>query len=638
MPPTSPYGTWPSPLSAADVAGARLSRSALASDGTSLWWLEARPQEGGRSVLVRLRPGSSPAVVSPEGTSVRSRVHEYGGGAWCLLDAADGAFAFVDDRTQRVFASVPGGPTVPLGAEGPEDPEKERWRHGGLVALGDRSVLAVRERLGEGPPARSIVRLAAEHPVESTLCSGRDFYGSVAVSPDRRRLAWVLWDHPDMPWDATELWVGELGARGVSGAVRVGLGVLDGASVDQPVWTGPDTLCFVADAAGWWQPWRMEGGRLERRCDLEAEFQGPAWTFGQHTLVDLGEGRLGCVWRRLGVDHVGVLEPDARLVPLDQPCVAVSSLCETGGGLAWLGQRETTLPGLWWSRAGGPAVEVAGGGRPGALASADVSVAEPLSVGTAEGTVHAAFYPPVHIGWRGPEGAAPPLVVCCHGGPTSSATAGFDPVVQMLTTRGYAVATVDYAGSTGYGRRYRQALEGRWGEADVDDCVAVAGFLADAGRVDGEKMAIRGGSAGGLTALGALVRSDCFCAAVSWYGVSDLATLVSGTHDFESRYTERLVGPLPEAAAAYAERSPVRRADDIDGAVLLLQGEDDPVVPPGQTLSMAEALRSRGLQCRTLLFPGESHGFRRAETLLAAYQAELAFYAEILAGGDGSPP
>ncbi len=571
-------------------------------------------------MLVRAEPGRPPTVVSA-GASVRSRVYEYGGGAWCLLDPTDATFAIVDDATQRVLVAAPGRPASPLGAE---PPAERRWRHGGLVGLPDRTVIAVREELGEGWSRRSVVRLGP-NGAEVTVCSGRGFYGSVAASPDGRRLAWVVWDSPDMPWDATELWVGELGNDGISGALRVRPRVLGGCSVDQPLWVGPDSLCFVADPSGWWQPWRLAGGRLERLCDLEAEFQGPAWTLGQRTLVALDGGRLGCIWRRDGRDQLGVLEPDGRLVALDQPCVVAASLCAHRGSLAWVGQRETTLPALWWQGPGGVG-EVAGH-VPAPLEPEDISVAEPFTVGGRGRPVHAAWYRPRLGGWRGPPGEAPPLVVFCHGGPTAAASRGLDLAVQLLTTRGYAVATVDYAGSTGYGRAYRQALEGRWGEADVEDCVAVAEWLADRGLVDGSRMAIRGASAGGLSALGAMVHSDRFAGAVSWYGVSDLVRLASESHDFEAGYTERLVG-RPERAA---ERSPVHRADAISGAVLLLQGTDDPVVPVGQTLALAEALRARGVPCRTLIFDGESHGFRRAETLAAAYQAELDFYRAVLA-------
>jgi dipeptidyl aminopeptidase/acylaminoacyl peptidase len=640
--PVAAYGRWDSPLGVAAVAAQRVSRYSLASDGTALFWLEGRPEEAGRVVLVRSVLGGSPAVVSPPGTSIRSRVHEYGGGAWCLLGASAGhRFAYVEERSQRVYLVTEGGEPVALT---PEAPAGERWHHGGLVAGPAGSVLVVRERLFDGGVERSVVLLEAGSPGrESALCAGRDFFASPVPSPDGAQLAWVAWDHPDMPWDATELWVGALRTDGagwaVLDAVSVGAHRLAGSSVDQPVWLDAHTLAFVADAEGWWQPWRCRIGEDPVRLDdLDAEFQGPAWGLGQHTLVTLGHNQLACVWRRDGVDHVGTLAVGGARTELEQPCVAATSLCAHETGVAWLGQTPAAPGGVWWiplvpGGDGDPAaVQVSG--RPSPLETDDVSVAVAVSVETAGGRpVHANFYPPRRFGWRGPDGAAPPLIVHCHGGPTASADAGFDPMVQMFTTRGYAVATVNFAGSTGYGRDYRRALDGQWGVADVDDCVEVARWLAEGGRVDGQRMAIRGGSAGGLTALGALVRSDVFAAAVSWYGVTDLLSLAATTHDFESRYTDRLVGPLPEAAARYEERSPLNQVGEITGAVLLLQGEDDPVVPADQTRRMAAALARRGVVCEAQYFAGESHGFRRAETLIACFEAELAFYERVLLSG-----
>jgi dipeptidyl aminopeptidase/acylaminoacyl peptidase len=632
--PVAPFGRWPSPLSPAEVAASRLSRSALASDGRALWWLETRPEEGGATVLVRADPGAEPQVVSPPGTSVRSRVHEYGGGAWCLFPGAgEGAFAYVEDRSQQVFAALGGAEPVAISAPAPAG---ERRRHGGLVAGPGRSVLAVREAERDGGTERSVVVLDAGEGTEATLCAGHDFYGAPAVSPSGGRLAFVLWDHPNMPWDETELWVGQLARSAVVDAARVGAEVFAGASLDQPLFAGDGTLSFLADAAGWWQPWCLgQEGRLGRRSALEAEFQGPAWTLGQHTLVGVGGGRLACVWRRGGRDHVGVLAPDGALEELAQPCVAVQALCAHRGGLAWLGQSASAAPAVWWCPAGGAPVALT---DPGSVLDADdVSVAEPVAFERDGRLIPAAFYPPRLAGWAGPEHERPPLVVFCHGGPTGSAGTGFDPAVQMLTTRGYAVVAVDYAGSTGYGRAYRRALEGRWGIDDVDDCVAVAAWLADHGRVEGRAMAIRGTSAGGFTALGALVRSARFAAGVSWYGISDLGALAETTHDFESRYTDRLVG-APADAARYAERSPIHHLDDLCGAVLLLQGEEDPVVPLAQTSALAEALAARGRRCEVRVFPGEGHGFRRADTLVEAYTAELAFYESVLLaapGGDG---
>jgi len=632
MSPVAPFGSWDSPFAIDQVAAQRISRSSLASGGGALWWLEGRPQEGGRVVLVRCQDDAGPVVVSPKGTSIRSRVHEYGGGAWCLL-ADTGAFAYVEERSQRVFASeLSGAPPVALS---PEPPAGERWHHGGLSAGPAGTVLAVRERHHDGVVVRSVVMLGTDDPgATTTLCDGRDFFGSLALSPGGSRLAWVSWDHPNMPWDATELWVGELSGHGtLARPTRVGEDRLAGTSVDQPVWLDDDRLGFVSDVDGWWQPWLWREGDEPRRLDdREAEFQGPAWALGQHTMVALGPDELAFIVRHDGIDQLETRHIGSAPEVLEQPCVAMSALRAHEGGVAWLGQTPAAPGGVWRIARGSGSVATLVSGSAAPLSPDDVSAAQPISVPADGRLVHAHFYPPRLDGWRGPDGAAPPLIVQCHGGPTASADAGFDPVIQMLTTRGFAVAAVNYAGSTGYGRSYRQSLDGRWGEADIDDCVAVAAWLAESGRVDGQRMAIRGGSAGGLTALGALVRSRTFAAAVSWYGVSDLMGLVATTHDFESRYTDRLIGPLPEAAEAYRDRSPLNRVDEIEGAVLLLQGMDDPVVPADQTRHMAEALEQRGVRCVVRYFEGESHGFRRAETLVASFEAELGFYAEVLPG------
>ena len=647
MSPVAPFGRWDSPLAVAEVAAHRVSRYSLASDSDALFWLEGRPEEAGRVVLVRAKDGEEPAVVSPPAVSIRSRVHEYGGGAWSLLRRPEPglSYAYVDEPSQRIYA-VLGDSARPVALTS-EPPSAERWHHGGLVSGPTGDVLAVRERHHDGGVERRVVRIDPPEPDHvSTLCLGRDFYGSLAPSPDGTRLAWITWDHPNMPWDATELWVGALVPDGpglaVVGAQRVGGDRLDGSSLDQPVWLSDQTLAFVADAGGWWQPWCWTvGGEPERMSEREAEFQGPAWGLGQRTLVALGSDQLACIWRSDGVDRIGLLGLDGNLVELTQPCVGASSLCVHDEGLAWLGQTPFAPAGVWWyGLSAGPDAEhrgaVAVSGATAPLEVDDVSVAEPLSIPAAFGRpVHANFYRPRLSGWQGSDANPPPLIVHCHGGPTGSADAGFDPMVQMLTTRGYAVATVNFAGSTGYGRRYRHALEGQWGVADIDDCVAVARWLAQRGWVRGDQMAIRGGSAGGLTALGALVRSDVFAAAVSWYGVTDLLALVATTHDFESRYCDRLIGPLPQAGPRYEERSPLHQVAEITGAVLLLQGEDDPIVPTEQTRSMAEALRARQVRCEAHYFAGESHGFRRAETLIACFTAELAFYDEVLLGGPG---
>jgi acetyl esterase/lipase len=646
------YGRWPSGLDEHTAGAGRQSRSSLQSDGTHLYWLESRPQERGRSVVVRADPSGRVVDASPPSVSVRSRVHEYGGGAYCVLGGPEGALAlaYVDQTDQRVWLMPLEGNGAPR-ALSPEPPAGQRWHHGDLRATTDgRTVLAVRESHdGAGGVTHSLVSLSTGPTVDSSaLWEGDGFVAAPRMDRAGARLAWLTWQHPDMPWDATELWVGELGttasgAMGVSDPHRVAGGPSsgvagDGESVGQPLWLDDGRLVFVSDAAGWWQPWSWEEGAAAPTllCGDEGEFHGPDWALGQSTIAELGNGDLACRRRVGGVDQLGVVSGGGgAFAPLDQPCVTISAVCAHADGLAWLGSTPERPSQPWWG-----ATASGDGWRttpspvlpPGRilLEAADVSVAESFSVPTARGEVPGLYYRPQLSGVEGPPGVSPPLVVFCHSGPTGCAEPGFDPAVQFFTSRGFAVAAVDYAGSIGYGRAYRRRLFGTWGLADADDCAAAALALAERGLADPGRMAARGSSAGGFTALCALARSRVFAGAVSWYGVTDLLALAATTHDFEAHYTDRLVGPLPEAAAEYRRRSPVNLVDQMEGAVLLLQGLDDPVVPPEQATSMAEALAARGLRVDYLPFEGESHGFRRAESVAAGLAAELAFYQDIL--------
>ncbi|MHB8218717.1 MAG: S9 family peptidase [Acidimicrobiales bacterium] len=652
------FGRWPSPLAPSSVASARRSLSGLASDGVDLYWVESRPAEGGRQVVVRSGSDGQSADVTPPGISVRSRVHEYGGGSFCLVAGGAGeatAVAYVDHDDQRVHLVRPPGRPVALGTPAPDG---ARWRHGDLRATPDgRWVLAVRERVLGGHVSHELVAISTAGGGEvgstSVLWSGRDFVVAPRPDPSGRSMAWICWDHPDMSWDASELWVGELRCVGgvlevgrahrVAGGRRAGAGAGDGdgVSVGQPLWCDDGSLVYAADDAGWWQPWRWRSGSAPvRLCDDEAEFHGPDWQLGQVTMADLGDGSIACRRRRDGLDQIGILDDRrGRFTPLHQPCVSVSAVCAHAGGVAWLGAPPDRPLGPWWAPATAIGGSTGSGARPLGVARSplvgpgSVSAARPFSfAGRRKTAVHGYFFAPKLAGLRGPRGERPPLVVICHGGPTGGADPGWDPQVQMLTTRGYAVAAVDYAGSAGYGRSYRQALLGTWGIADVDDCVDAARHVTSNGWADPDRMAIRGSSAGGFTALGALVRSDVFRAAVSWYGVTDLSALAASTHDFERCYTQRLVGAPVDDEEEYRRRSPAYRVQDMTGAVLVLQGLDDPVVPPSQADALVRAFGRRGARCDVIAFPGEGHGFRRPETVEVALRAELEFLDGVLVG------
>ena len=593
-----------------------MSLSDVCSDGRYVYWLESRPLEGGRVVFVRGDPddaGHGVVDLSPEGVSIRSRVYDYGGGACCLVPGhGPGAFAYVDLADQRVWLHAgPGGPPRPLSGE-PVD--GERWAHGGLGASADGAwVVAVREVHGAhgadgGSPRRVVVALAtaADDAGESILAAGHDFYGAPRLDPPGRRLATVVWDHPDMPWDRSSVQVVPLGSSPLVAAGRPWLAEGgDEVSVGQPAWRRDGTLRFVSDRHGWWQPYRhsglADGPPAAALTRAAAEFHGADWALGQSTMVELADGRLVARMTSEGRDSlVLVADPEQPPQPLPQPCVAVSALCGHGEGIAYIGAPPDGPANVW---ALGPLSGPPRALRPIALRPAtravlgpgDVSVGEAFSfVGRSGRQVHGLAYRPALRATVGPPGSLPPLVVGCHAGPTGSVSAGYDAMVQFFTSRGFAFASVDYAGSTGYGREYRCSLWGLWGVADAEDCVDAARALAAEGRVDATRMAVRGASAGGLTALNALASGEGFVAAVAWYGVTDLVGLAATTHDFEAHYSDRLIGPLPACRRTYEARSPLHRAAEIEGSVLLLQGTEDPVVPPTQAQSLRDALDRRG--------------------------------------------
>lgn len=588
---------------------------------------------------MRAGPDRAPEEVSPPGVSVRSRVHEYGGGAFHV---DDDILYFTSYDDQALWRLEPGRPAARLT---PDAPRGESHRYADCrVVPGGAWLVALRERHGPAGVVDEVTAVDGQaEGAPTVLLEGRDFFSSPRPDPSGTKLAWLAWDHPNMPWDGSELWVAsvDVAARSVADAYRVAGGPDE--SVGQPTW-GPDgALWFVSDRFGWWQPFRARpGDPPERMCAEEAEFHAPDWVLGQSSFDFCDDGALVCRFRRRGRDNIGILDPATNeLHEVAQPYTAIGGL-QVGPdrAIVVVGASEldppeiglvpfdTATPGKATSSARSTSVHRP---TPRVLPSDWVSIAEPTTFPTAGGLqAHLLFYPPHGGDLEGPEGALPPLVVVCHGGPTAGVDAAFDATVQLWTTRGVAVAVVDYRGSAGYGRAYRRLLDGLWGVADAEDCVAAATHLAGNRQVDGARMVVKGSSAGGLTALRSLQPGGPFAAAVVAYPVTDLRALAADTHKFESRYLDRLVGPWPAAADVYEERSPALHPERIGGSVLLLQGEDDPVVPPDQASRLAEALQGRGLRCEHVVFPGEGHGFRRADTLEAAARLELEFVGEVL--------
>jgi dipeptidyl aminopeptidase/acylaminoacyl peptidase len=609
----APYGSWRSPLDAAAVAagGVGLSSPAWGDDG-SIWWLERRPQDQGRSTLVR-----DGADVTPAGVNVRTRVHEYGGGAWLL----HGETAFYSEYAdQRLYRLDPGAEPVAIT---PESDAAVRYADARATADGARLV-CVRETHTDGPPANEIVVLPADgvgDPV--VLASGRDFYSFPRISPDGTTLAYTCWDHPNMPWDGSELWVAPLDPPEAGERVAGG----PGESIWQPEWDPDGRLHWVSDRTGWWQLYR-EGEQLTAEDGAEVGY--PQWLFGGSTYAFLADGTIAAIRTRDGEESLCLVR-DGRLDEVGLPYTQYGSfpaLHARGDELLFVAGSPEAEPALIrWSAEAGATVVRAPGEAP---AAGLISRPRRLDFATSGGaTAHAFFYPPANPDYAGPAGERPPLIVQIHGGPTGHSPPSCDTEILYWTSRGIGVVDVNYRGSSGYGRAYRDALQGEWGVADTDDCIAAARALVEAGEVDGDRLAIHGGSAGGYTTLCALVFHDLFAAGASYYGVADAETLAHDTHKFESRYLDGLIGPYPETADLWRARSPIHFADRLNAAVILFQGLEDEVVPPAQAETMVAALAANGVPHAYRAFEGEQHGFRRAETIVASLEAELSFYAQI---------
>ncbi|MGY1620025.1 prolyl oligopeptidase family serine peptidase [Geodermatophilus sp. SYSU D00691] len=634
---TLPHGSWPTPITSALVVRAAARPTGVVVDGDAVWWAEARPGEGGRTAVVR-----DGADVLPAPWNARTRVHEYGGGAWAV---GGGTLWFTDFRDQRLHRLAPGdaGPVAVTPA--PEVPSGVRYADLRVLPGGD-GVLAVRETHPAGGAAadvvNEVVRVAADGSV-TVLVSGPDFVSDPALGPDGATLSWLRWDHPDMPWDAAQLVV-----RAPDGTETVVAGG-PGVSVVQPTWAPDGSLWFLCDTTDVWSLHRRRpDGGVELVLDVGSDIAGPQWVFGQRRFALLADGRIALAFGRDGGDRLGVLGPDGVLRELDLPYAAFGSVTAAGTDVVCVAGGPTSEPVVLRVRVDDGSAEVLRPARDLGLDPAWFSRPEHVTFptedrGTGIGVAHALVYPPTNPEVTAPARGKPPLLVVVHGGPTAAASSVLDLGVQYWTSRGFCVADVDYRGSTGYGRRYREALKGRWGVVDLDDVVACARFLADAGRVDPARMAIRGGSAGGYTTLAALtLRPGVFTAGASHYGVADLAALAAETHKFESRYLDGLVAPYPEGAEVYAERSPITHVDRLDTPLAVFQGAEDEIVPPAQAEAIVAQLRATGVPHAYVLFPGEQHGFRRAENIRAALDGELSFYAQVwgfeLPAEEGIPP
>ena len=621
-PAPAPYGTWTSPIWARTVAATTLRLGGVTVDGDDIYWIEGRPLEGGRNVVVKRTGDGCIADVTPDGTNVRTLVHEYGGAAYVVSRGVIYYSSFADQRLYRLEPDRSPEPLTPPGD----------WFYADCsIDLVRRCLICVREdhSAKDREPLTTLVSISLDDsPSAGTvLVSGHDFYSTPRFSPDGSRLSWLAWRHPQMPWDGTELWVADVDAGGaLVRSTRVAGSQTE--SIFQPGWSPEGTLYFVSDRTGWWNLYRFTDGRVEPVHPMAAEFGRPQWQLGtctwafadtSHLIVSYAQaGR----WRLAVIDvSTGVFTPMATDVEPADTLAATRTHAVIVGGSA----REPDAV-MLVSLAG--SVERLRVSSAAQISEGFVSVAQPIEFSAHSGlTAHAFYYAPRNDNFVAPAGERPPLIVIAHGGPTAATYARLNLEVQYWTSRGFAVVDVNYGGSAGYGRGYRERLNGQWGIVDVADCVNAANYLVARGEADPDRLIIRGRSAGGYTTLAALTfQPDIFKAGASYYGIADLERLRHDTHKFESRYLDTLVGPYPDQRHVYDARSPIHFVDRLSAPVIFFQGLEDRVVPPEQARAMADAVRAKGLPVALLTFAGEQHGFRKAESIFRCLEAEISFY------------
>jgi dipeptidyl aminopeptidase/acylaminoacyl peptidase len=618
---SAPCGTWPSPITPELITAGTIGLDALSCVGSALYWLEARPLEQGRVVLVEMRDGERRDLTPPP-YNVRSRVHEYGGGAYVAY--ADAVY-FVNFADQDVYRIVLATRAI------------ERITHAAGLRFADmrrhaqsNSLIAVAERAAQPEPENTLVAIDLSTGGVRTLHAGHDFYAAPRLSPDGGRIAFLAWDHPNMPWDGTQLHTARLDAHATLSVLTTVAGGMD-ESIAEPEWLTDETLVFATDRTGYWNLHACDASGVHPLVADPADYATPHWGFGARTWAPLSERYL--LARRVAAGDQSLVVVDVQHAfasPVESAWRTFDSLARTDGGVAFVAGAVDRLAAvvLLDPESRTESVLHTAGDLSGFAPW--FSAPEPIAFSTRDGALaHAYFYPPRNPGFAPPPDARPPLLVMSHGGPTASATPTLNPRIQFYTSRGWAVLDVNYRGSTGFGRAYRRALDGKWGVVDVTDCEDGVRFLARSGRIDADRVAIRGGSAGGYTTLCALTFGSTFAAGASWYGIGDLELLAADTHKFESRYIERLVGPYPAQRDLYRERSPVHHVDRLSAGVIFLQGLEDRVVPPNQAEAMVNALRAKQLPVAYVTFPGEGHGFRDARNIQRAIEAEFSFFARV---------
>ncbi|MDJ1185645.1 S9 family peptidase [Roseofilum casamattae] len=622
QPQISPYGSWKSPITSDLIVAGTIALKGGRLDRDNLYWLEGRPSEGGRNVLVHRNSDGQTVDVTPAPYNVRTRVHEYGGASYTI---ADGTVYFANFKDQRLYRHQVGEEPQPLTAEG-----TYRYADFRVDPKRDRLIGIQEDHSSGGEPANRVVSIDLNTGNWSTLTEGHDFYASARLSPDGSQLCWISWNHPNMPWDGTELWVATIAEDGSLGeASLVAGGVTE--SIFQPEWSPDGTLYFVSDRSNWWNLYRYNSGAVEALCPKSAEFGLPQWVFGTSTYTFASADTIICIYSENGDDTLAQLNLQTKeLTTISTPYTSLSSPQVSGNRLILSAASATQPSVLVEMDLSTQESQILHQSTQLDIDPGYLSIPEAIAFPTEDGlTAYGFYYAPQNQDYQAPAGEKPPLLVKSHGGPTAAASSSFSLKIQYWTSRGFAVLNVNYGGSTGYGRDYRQRLCDRWGIVDVDDCANGAKYLAEKGLVDSERLTISGGSAGGYTTLCALTFRDTFKAGASYYGVSDLEALATDTHKFESRYLDGLIGPYPERKDLYIERSPIHFTEKLSCPVAFFQGLEDKIVPPNQAEMMVNALREKGLPVAYVAFEGEQHGFRKAENIKRTLDGEFYFYSRV---------
>lgn len=596
----APYGTWTSPISSEWLTMSQKRYGTIRLDGDSIFWDELRPSENGRTVVVQISSQGEKKDMTPDGLSARSRVHEYGGAPFAVHE---GKVYFVNDKDQRIYLN--------------EEPLTEPGIRFADLQIYPPYLIAV----GEKEDENFLVCIHLPTKKWEKIAQGKDFYASPTFSPDGTQLAFLTWDHPQMPWDGTELMLADFKEGKLSNIKKIAGGPAE--SIFEPLFSPSNVLHFVSDVTGWWNLYRWDGKTVQPISEQQAEFGLPQWVFGMSTYAFVGDKILGAFVKD-GTWSLG-FSPDFK--PLDLDLTFFTQIRATSTFAVFIGGSSLVDKSIYKYDFAKKKLSLLSHNVHPHLDLGYISKGQFLTYPSAKGRkAHAFYYPPHNKDFAAPEGTLPPLVVMTHGGPTSSASPTFDLKIQYWTSRGIAVLDVDYGGSTGYGRSYRDALKGTWGIVDIEDCEAGAKYLVQQKKADPKKLAIRGGSAGGYTTLAALTFGKTFTVGASYYGVSDLSALVEETHKFESRYLDSLIGPYPAQKKLYEERSPLFHVEKLKCPVIFFQGSEDLVVPLNQAEKMYEALKKRGIPTELIVYEGEQHGFRKAQNIRDSLEKELAFY------------